>query len=266
LRNIFWDGVFIDHSRWQANIQISTDDMNGTKQWSASALLLAVSIWIFSGCGHPPIAPGVPGDIPFNLLIPNNTPKGDYQAVSGINKVGDTLITSLARSFYGQFIGTPLPGRVLLNNIPLAQYRTTDTLRLDNGDATIYGPNTWALVDTLTGDTTRFPAIMVDPIDTIGPFTTDTFIRADTTLRLAWRPPTTGSGGVLITWAAPDTTLQEYVQDVGFATLASSKLKRLIGKGTVTLTRFRNDQHIWNGKKVIITRLAECRYVVTVHL
>lgn len=240
--------------------------------WSASALLLALSLWVFSGCGgHPPIAPGVPGDIPFNLLIPSNTPKGDYQAISGItvaqttSKIGDTIITSLSRSFYGQFIGTPLPGKVLLNAIPLSRYRTTDTLRLDNGDATIFGPNTWAFVDTLTGDTTRFPSIMVDPIDTIGPLTTDDFVRVDTTLRLAWRPPTTGSGGILITWVAPDTTIQEYVQDVGFAMLPPSKLKRLLGKGTVILTRFRNDQRTWNGKKVIITRLAECRYVVTVH-
>lgn len=180
-------------------------------------------------------------------------------------KVGDTTITSLSRSFYGQFIGTPLPGRVLLNNIPLSSYRITDTLRLDNGDATVFGPNTWAFVDTLTGDTTRFPAITVDPIDTIGPFTTDNFIRVDTTLRLAWRPPTNGSGGILITWIAPDTTIQEYVQDVGFATLAPFKLKPLLGKGRVILTRFRNDQRTWNGKKVIITRLAECQYVVTVH-
>ncbi|MBX7216944.1 MAG: hypothetical protein K1X90_08210 [Candidatus Kapabacteria bacterium] len=246
--------------------------MKHTYKWSASALLFTFSIWIFSGCGgHPPIAPGIPGDIAFNLLIPSNTPKGDYQAISGLSvaqtstKVGDTTLTSISRSFYGQFTGTPLPGNVLLNNVPLARYRTSDTLRLNNGDATIFGPNTWAFVDTLTGDTARFPAIMVDPIDTVGPFTTDNFIRADTTLRLAWRPPTNGSGGVLITWVAPDTTLQEYVQDVGFATLAPFKLKSLIGKGTVTLTRFRNDQRTWNGKKVIITRLAECRYVVTLH-
>ena len=246
--------------------------MKHTYKWSASALLFAFSIWIFSGCGgHPPIAPGIPGDIAFNLLIPSNTPKGDYQAISGLSvaqtstKVGDTTLTSISRSFYGQFTGTPLPGNVLLNNVPLARYRTSDTLRLNNGDATIFGPNTWAFVDTLTGDTARFPAIMVDPIDTVGPFTTDNFIRADTTLRLAWRPPTNGSGGVLITWVAPDTTLQEYVQDVGFATLAPFKLKSLIGKGTVTLTRFRNDQRTWNGKKVIITRLAECRYVVTLN-
>ncbi|MCE7935553.1 MAG: hypothetical protein DYG96_13330 [Chlorobi bacterium CHB2] len=184
--------------------------MKHTYKWSASALLFTFSIWIFSGCGgHPPIAPGIPGDIAFNLLIPSNTPKGDYQAISGLSvaqtstKVGDTTLTSISRSFYGQFTGTPLPGNVLLNNVPLARYRTSDTLRLNNGDATIFGPNTWAFVDTLTGDTARFPAIMVDPIDTVGPFTTDNFIRADTTLRLAWRPPTNGSGGVLITWVAP---------------------------------------------------------------
>ena len=52
--------------------------MKHTHSWSASALLLGVSIciisgWIFSGCGHTPIAPGIPGNIPFDLLIPGNT-------------------------------------------------------------------------------------------------------------------------------------------------------------------------------------------------
>lgn len=247
--------------------------MKHTHPWSASALLVLFSIWAFSGCGHAPLAPGIPGDIPFDLLIPNNTPRGDYQAISGIrviqttNRVGDTTITSLANSFYGQFTGTPLPGKVLLNNLMLERYRTTtDTLRLGSGDATVYGPNTWALVDTLTGDTTRFPATTLDPITTIGPFSSSSSVRADTSLQLTWPPPKTGSGGVLITWVASDTTFQQYVQDVGFATIPSSKLQILRGKGKVTLTRFRNDQQIWNGKRVIITRLAECQYGVHVSL
>ena len=252
--------------------------MKHTHSWSASALLLGVSIciisgWIFSGCGHTPIAPGIPGNIPFDLLIPGNTPRGDYQAISGMrviqttNRIGDSTITSTAQSFHGQFTGTPLPGKVLLNNTPLARYlATTDTLRLGSGDASIYGPNTWALVDSLSGDTTRFPAITLDPITTIGPFASNSTVRADTSLQLTWPPPKTGSGGVLITWVATDTTFQQYVQDVGFATIPSAKLQLLRGKGKVTLTRFRNDQHVWKGKRVIITRLAECQYGAHVSL
>jgi hypothetical protein len=127
----------------------------------------------------------------------------------------------------------------------------------------LFSDNVWSFVE-VGGDTVDFPKIALDPIDSVAPFSSSALIRGDTTLRLTWKPPTVGSGGIYLTWKAPGKTYTEFIQDFGLYTIKSSTLKDLLGKGTVTLTRFRNDTHPYNGRQVVLTRLAQRIYTVTV--
>ncbi len=237
-----------------------------------AAALVPIVALVVSGCSHPAVPGGEPGDIPFDLLVPGNIPRGDYNAIGGISietmlsGTADSTFEAPARSYYAQFapaVGMPLPARVLLNGNPLSRYKETDTLRLESAENNVFGDNLWALVDS-TGDTTKFPAIRLDAVDSVSPFTAGKLIRGDTALRLIWKPPTVSSGGVLITWTVPGTTYSEFVQDNGLFVVPASTLKKLAGRGRFVLTRFRNDNHTYKGRKVVVTRLAQRIYTVTV--
>lgn len=245
-----------------------------SSNWVKIEIITLVLFAVIAGCGqHPTIAPGRLPDPPFDLLIPNNIPQGEYWAVSGlrrergITQVGGTNLITLSGVFYAQFSGTPIPEKVLLNTVPLRRLRTTDTLRLDVPTSSLIGLNTWGIVDTLTGDTVFFPPIYIDQIDSIGPLTYDDFVRSDISLQLQWNrsSPKTPSDGMLITWIAPNSTYQQVVPDIGQAIIPDSSMKHLVGRGTVILTRYRNQVHDWNGKRVVITRLSEIRYLADVH-
>lgn len=245
------------------------------RTWVRIEKILLVLLAVAAGCNqHPAISPGPSPDPSFDLLIPNNIPQGDYWAISGlrrdrsITQVGTTNLITLSGAFYAQFSGSPIPGRVLLNSVPLPQLRATDTLRLDASTNSMIGLNTWGIVDTLIGDTVFFPSIYIDQIDSIGPLTYDDFVRSDTSIELRWNSPNpkTPSDGMLITWIAPNSTYQRFVPDVGRYLIPDSDIQHLVGRGTVILTRYRNDRQFWNGKTVVITRLSEIRYKVDVHL
>lgn len=228
------------------------------------------------GCNsHPSVPPGDLGAIPFELTVPPNVPAGDYHAVSGISiengltRVGDTILEAPGRSFYAEFYpanDAPMPRGILLNGNPLERNLQSDTFRLEsasNSTPSIFNENIWSFIDT-TGDTVDFPTIMLDPIDSIAPFSSGVMVRGDTSLKLTWKPSSVGSGGIYLTWEAPGSTYTEFIQDFGLYVVKPSTLKELLGTGTVTLTRFRNDTHLYNGRNVVLTRLAQRVYTVTV--
>lgn len=242
--------------------------------WAKVGTLAPVLLGAAVGCNqHPAIPPGPSPDPSFDLLIPNNIPQGDYWAVSGlrrdrnITQVGTTNLITLSGAFYAQFSGSSIPGKILLNSVPLLRLRTTDTLRLDVSTSSMVGLHTWGIVDTLTGDTLFLPPIYIDQIDSIGPLTYDDFVRSDTSLQLQWNRsnPKTPSDGMLITWLAPNSTYQVSVPDVGQYVVPDFEMKHLVGRGTVILTRYRNDLHYWNGQTIVVTRLSEIRYLADVH-
>lgn len=224
------------------------------------------------GCGDDPVGPVGPFDIPFDLTVPANRPTGDLYAVSGVIstttnvRVGDSIVESTIPAFYAQFHtapGVPLPAKVLLNESPLARSRGGDTLRLDEASASVFGNNTWKLVDS-SNVADSFLVQKIDVIDTIAPFKDKKSFRSDTSLAMAWLPPRLGSGGMLLIWKAPDTTMTIPLADVGFYTMSKENMKALRGKGKITFVRYLNSQKTYKGRKLILTRLSEHRYDVTV--
>jgi hypothetical protein len=236
--------------------------------------ILALSLLIGgAGCGSDPIGPIGPLEIPFDLTVPPNRPVGDLYAVSGVTsrtqfvRVGDSIIESAIPSFYAQFHAAPggaLPAKVLLNGNELERSRGGDTLRLETASSqTVLGNNIWKLVDESSAvDSTTVQR--VDVIDSIVPFNERKTFRSDTNLRLSWMPPRIGSGGMYLIWKAPDTTIVTPIADVGSYAIESADLKKLRGKGTVTFIRYLNTQKNYKGRKLILTRLAQHRYEVTV--
>lgn len=242
---------------------------------SSISLLVLVGALLLTalGCEEDPVGPIGPSEIAFDLTIPPNRPAADLYAVSGAIsrtttvRVGDSIVESTISSFYAQFHtapGIPLPASVLLNNSTMERNRGGDTLRLDDASATsVLGNNTWKLVDEL-GAADSFLMQRVDVLDTVGPFKEKKTFRSDTSLSINWLPPRLGSSGLFMIWKAPDTTLTLPLADVGFFTISKEDMKAIRGKGKVTFLRYLNSQKNYKGRKLILTRLAEHRYDVTV--
>src|SRR5687768_13306230 len=108
--------------------------------------LLLLVVILFAGCGGRdlPLGPSGPPEIPFDLVIPSNTPTGDYFGVSGtsirteLTPIGQDsvpeYVESSVKSFYAQFVSGPgltPPSRVMLNADTLGRHRGTDTFRFD---------------------------------------------------------------------------------------------------------------------------------------
>jgi hypothetical protein len=232
-----------------------------------------VLLLVGAGCGSNTIGPVGPFDIAFDLTIPPNRPAADLYAVSGVSsrtqlmRVGDSIVESTSQSFYAQFNVAPgitLPAQVLLNGNPLARNRDTDTLRLDEATSnSIYGNNTWKLVDSASG-VDSFMIQQVDVVDSVGPFKDQKTFRGDIELHIGWTPPRIGSGGMYMIWKAPDTTISIPVADVGSFTLDGRDMAKLRGKGSVTFIRYLNIQKSYKGKRLNLTRLAQHNYEVTV--
>jgi hypothetical protein len=151
-----------------------------------------------------------------------------------------------------------------LNGNPLARNLNTDTLRLDEASSSVYGNNTWKLADSAGAVADSFVVQQIDVVDSVGPFKDLKTFRSDTSLKIGWTPPRIGSGGMYIIWSAPDTTITIPVADIGFYTIEKADLVKLRGKGTVTFVRYLNIPKSYKGKRLILTRLAEHRYEVTV--
>jgi hypothetical protein len=240
---------------------------------SVLGLLVLAAMVAGSGCGSDPIGPIGPAEIPFDLVIPPNRPVGDLYAVSGVSsttqlvRVGDSIVESTIPAFYAQFHAAPggtLPASVFLNDNPLERSRGGDTLRLDEASSTsIFGNNIWKLADG-SAAADSFTIGRVDVLDSIGPLRESKNVRSDTNLQLGWMPPRIGSGGMYLIWKAPDSSMMIPIADIGSYTVESADLKRLQGKGTVTFVRFLNIQKTYKGRKLILTRLAQHRYEVTV--
>src|SRR5688572_16137909 len=134
-------------------------------------LLLFLLVLVASGCRrNDPIFPSGPPEIGFDLVIPSNTPAGDYNGVSGTsvkteltpinNDSVPEYIESSAKTYYGQFTtsnGSPMPKMVMLNKDTLVRHAGTDTLRLDQGSALrdLVDDNKWKLFSE-NGDTVSF--------------------------------------------------------------------------------------------------------------
>jgi len=235
-------------------------------------VLLAV-LTAIAGCGSDTIGPIGPVALPFDLTIPPNRPAGDLYAVSGIVsttqpvRVGDSIVEGTVSSFYAQFSPAPgvaIPASVLLNGNLLERSRNTDTLRLDGASSlSVLGNNLWKLIDSSSA-ADSFPVQTIDVLDSVGPFKQFKSFRSDTDLTLGWMPPRIGSGGMFLIWKAPDTTMVTPMADIGSYRISSGDLVKLRGKGSVTLVRYLNIQKTYKGKTLVLTRLAEHRYEVTI--
>lgn len=238
-------------------------------------LLLAIITLSVTGCGDDrPLGPTGPLSIPFELTTSFLRPDGDYFAISGIVTrsttiiSGDSTIESTFPAFYAQFHADPglrLP-QVLLNKSRFERHRGGDTLRLASSSGTsVYGDNTWTLIDTVDGDTASHLVSKVDVIDTLEPFAFKKNFRSDTSLTIRWKRPSFGSSGLILIWDAVDHTVVKSLQDgIGYYEIDRSDMLRLRGKGKITLIRYLNIEKSYKGKKLVLTRIAERSYDVTV--
>lgn len=241
--------------------------------------LLAGIAACFAACGSDPIGNPGPVDLPFDLTIPDNRPVANYYAVSGIVttrrlvKVNDSIVESSFPSFYAQFNAADssfaIPSSVMLNGNPLVRNKgTSDTLRLDavKDGSNLFGEDTWSLADSGVS-TKTFPIKPVDIVDSVTPLGTSASIRSDTSLQIRWKRPSPGSlsGGMYLYWRAPGRTLSVNMNDgIGNYSMDTSALKTLRGRGSVTLIRYYNIPGTYNGKSLMVTRLAQRTYTITV--
>lgn len=221
--------------------------------------------------------PSGPPGIAFDLVIPSNTPVGDYNGVSGTsikteltpinNDTVPEYIESSVVAYYGQFVSastSPKPSRVVLNRDTLIRHAGTDTLRLDQGSALrdLVGDNYWKIFGE-NGDTVTFISPALGPLDSISPLYQKD-VRGDTSLTLRWKG---GAGaGVMLTWTHEGSgyVFSRAYGDNGSLTIPVDEMKKLRGVGTVTLVRYRSTNHLYNGKTVVLTRLSQRHYDVTV--
>ncbi len=221
-----------------------------------------------------------PNDLPFELTIPDNTPLGDYNAVSGVLVTdqlvippGDTVEKKVpSLSFSAQFVahdGAELPSAVALNGNALGLHGLADTMRLANAENTaLADDNVWVL--TAGGDSATFTAKPLTRLDSIRPFseTTDThyILSGAQALTLHWAIPTTGSAGIRLIWSSEQTGYQYLrdIQDAGIFTIPQTEMAKLTGTGHLQMIRYRSDVHSYNEKTLIITRLSQRNFDVDV--
>ncbi len=237
---------------------------------------LAVVAGSMASCNTREVFVPPPGPLPFNLYILQNRPVGDYYAMSGIVarveqvKVDDSIVKKDLASFSAQFIattGAPAVSSVLLNGHVLEQHNN-DTLRLrGTSDLLLLGANNWSFTPA-AGGPLDVAMGLIDPIDSVKPFgqlPVDGVLRSDSSLTIQWKRPTAASGGMYIEWRAPNDTLAWSVSDgIGTFTIDYPDMKRLTGKGLVILSRFMNISRDFNTKKLVISRVAQRSYSVSV--
>jgi hypothetical protein len=160
---------------------------------------------------------------------------------------------------------TTLPARVFLNGAQL-RVTGTDTLRLGSSSgAGVLSDNVWKLADS-SGDTVSFTVPRIDGIDSVLPFATGADIRGDVSLQVSWNSPFSVSGGMSITWQAPGYTYRQLVDDgVGAYEIPKDVMTKLRGRGNVYFTRYFNVIKFFHGKKVVLTRMTQRKYEVTVN-
>ncbi|MDB5036337.1 MAG: hypothetical protein JWQ98_3578 [Chlorobi bacterium] len=220
--------------------------------------------------------------LPFDLLAPSNQPAdGDYYGESGVvfstqtTILKDSLSHTNTSAFQAQFrvkhdtsnssLLTRLPAMVFLNG---AQLRVTglDTVRLGSSSgAAVLNDNIWKLADS-SGDTASFTVPKIDGIDSVLPFATGADIRGDVPLPVRWNSPFSVSGGMSITWQGPGYTYRQLVDDgVGAYEIPKDVMTKLRGRGNVYFTRYLNVIKFFRGKKVVLTRMTQRKYEVTVN-
>lgn len=227
---------------------------------------------ILVGCSDRSVPPiDGPRSIRFELVYPQPPSSDAYFGVSGVRLVTDdvaqdTIVRVTGRSFFAQFYtgGPELPTSVELNGIPFVRHLETDTLRLGTSSSTsFFGVQSWRLTDAQ--GPTSFQVNPLQEIDSVLPVMWGDLIRGDTSLLLTWRSPSTATGGVLITWRMQGVeTWSQTFSDVGRATIPEAVVSRFAGDSELILTRFRTEQHVFRSKPLILTRVAQREYRVTV--
>lgn len=236
-------------------------------------LALLVGCLAIAGCSQELVPPGDgPRSIDFKLVYPAPVAPASYYGVSGVRLITaedfrDTVILVTSSGFYAQFftaLGASLPASVELNSVPLKRHLTTDTLRFDGSATQSAGDvHTWRLIES-AGQPVTFASQPVHPLDSVAPLFEFQPLRADTSLTLTWRPPTSASNGVLITWRSPGIeTYSQVVSDVGKFVIPASVVGRFVGTSELILARFRTDSHTYLGKPLFLTRVAQRNYIVS---
>jgi hypothetical protein len=232
-------------------------------------------LFLLGGCdGHRPDGPIGPSEIPFNLVIPATMPAGDYYAISGISVQKqltggiDSLTEGTSQSFYAEFYTAPggtLPASVSIDGNQLVRNLQTDTLRLDAAvGLQPFGANSWSLSEAGEGPST-FTSAFIPAVDSVRPFRLNQPpLRGDTSLTIQWKPAGTNVG-MQLRWVGPSRTYTQAVNDfAGSFTVPKEIMATLRGKGLVTLTRFRTTTEQYRGKNLIVARLAQNIFEVTV--
>jgi len=241
-------------------------------------VVLAAAI-LFAGCeGRTVDPPDGHGAIGFALEIPANRPSGEYYVTSGVVndvvavKVGDSIVNRDIQTYGAQFTraadAVAMPLEVSVNGSPLARHRDGDTLRLKSAsDTSLLGSNTWRITDS-SQSSEVFTSPVLDVVDSVAPFRTllpTQAIRSDSSLTIRWQRPKRASGGMYIEWRAPNDTLRYTANDgIGILTIPSEDMMKLRGSGHVVLTRYLNATGSFHGLRVVISRLAQRSYEVTV--
>jgi hypothetical protein len=242
---------------------------------------LLLLLLLIAGCGGRdlPVVPSGPPEILFDLVIPPNTPTADYVGVSGtsirteLTPIGhDTMpeyVKSSVMAYYAQFVSAPgmtVPTRVMLNSDTLERHRGTDTLRLDQGSALskLVGENKWKIFSSgAESATDSFTVAALAPLDSIAPLYTDN-LRGDTSMILRWRAAS--SAGITLIWTMTGSgyVYTRTFADNGTFVIPADEVRKLRGEGTVQLIRFRSSNHTYNGRPLVLTRLAQRVYEVVV--
>lgn len=233
-------------------------------------------------CGHQPPGPSDdPNSIPFDLIVPEHLPQGDFNIISGTRGddqesfVNDSVYNVTVWRFYAQMIPGPNVEEdydVLVNVNKLERHRDSDTLRLRSASDTALfrGEQIWKFREPgeTRNDLIRFTLPTVDLLDTIGPFEalkeSRGSIRSDTACTIRWRRSETG-GTIRIEWRGPVNTAIYDAQDfTGSYTIPAAVMNNLRGRGTVIISRSRTVTEDFLGKTIIGTRISQRSYEVRV--
>jgi|GEM_PF-2321185 len=239
-------------------------------------LLACAAAFGAAGCDSHDIGGAmVPVEYPFDILLPPVQTPVDYYAESGISLqtqtivVRDSLVESTTPQFYAQFRsanGSEPPAGVKLNgNILTPLSAGSDTLRLTTVSGTsLYNDNVWSLADG--GDSASFVIARVDGIDSVAPFVTRKSFRRDTSITMRWKPPTSGSSGMYITWTSSGkyTYAQRVDDNIGTFEIPRKEVEKLAGPGKIYITRYLTLQKTFKGKSVMLRRLVQRIYPVTI--
>ncbi len=217
----------------------------------------------------------VPNEYPFDIVLPPVQTPVDNYAESGISLqtqtiiIRDSLVESTTPQFYAQFRSTNAgdpPAAVKLNgNLLIPISAGSDTLRLTTASGTsLYNDNVWSMADG--GDSASFVIARVDGIDSVTPFVTRKSFRSDTAITLRWKRPSSGSSGMYITWTSSGkyTYTQRVDDNIGSFQIPRAEVQKLSGPGKIYLTRYLTVQKTFRGKSVMIRRLVQRVYPVTV--